>query len=412
MWQTVKIRDYGRVVTGKTPSSKFPEHFGEDYPFITPTDMHYGRRVITERRISEDGSHQHKNQMLPANSVCFVCIGATIGKICITSEKSLTNQQINSVVVDPSKHNPFFVYYLLSTYTDKIKGIAGGAATPIVSKSAFEEVDAIAPPLITQKKIATVLSAYDDLIENNERRIKILEEMAQNFYREWFVKFCFPNHKKVKMVDSPLGKIPEGWEVKRLGEVTSLINRGVSPKYDETSPSLVLNQKCIRNGRLSLVEARRHNSKVPPDKIIQFGDVLINSTGVGTLGRVAQVCSELTGVTADSHVSIVRPAASKVDIDYFGCTLLGQEDAFEHMGTGATGQTELARQRISDTSILLPPMKTQREFSDMVKPLRLLAINLSCRNSSLRQTRDLLLPRLISGQVNVSELDINTLSET
>ena len=111
---------------------------------------------------------------------------------------------------------------MLSTKKEHIKNIAGGAATPIVSKSAFSDVFVEIPELIVQKKIACILSAYDDLIENNLRRIKILEEMAQTLYREWFVKFRFPDHQKVKMVDSPLGKIPGGWEVKRLGELIEL----------------------------------------------------------------------------------------------------------------------------------------------------------------------------------------------
>jgi len=212
MWETTRIADLGSVITGKTPSSNNPEQFGDDHPFITPTDIGTGRIVHTGRGISQEGYLAFRRQILPRWSVCFVCIGATIGKICLTTEESLTNQQINSVVVDTTRHDPFFVYYLLSTYADAVKAIAGGAATPIVNKTSFENIEVIVPPLSTQRKIAAILSVYDDLIENNLRRIKILEEMAQNLYREWFVKFRFPGHEKVKMVDSRLGKIPEGWK--------------------------------------------------------------------------------------------------------------------------------------------------------------------------------------------------------
>ena len=213
MWETMRIADFGSVITGKTPSSNNPEHFGDDYPFITPTDIGTGRIVHTDRGISQEGYLKFRRQILPRWSVCFVCIGATIGKICLTTEKSLTNQQINSVVVDTTRHDPFFVYYLLSTYAEAVKGIAGGAATPIVNKTSFENIEVVVPPLPTQQKIAAILSAYDDLIENNLRRIKILEEMAQNLYREWFVKFRFPGHQHARFTDSPLGRIPVGWEV-------------------------------------------------------------------------------------------------------------------------------------------------------------------------------------------------------
>jgi type I restriction enzyme S subunit len=274
------------------------------------------------------------------------------------------------------------------------------------SPSRIYETKVRLPPLPTQKKIAALLSAYDDLIENNERRIRILEEMAQNLYREWFVKFRFPGHKKVKMVDSPLGKIPQGWEVLAIGDLSEFLNRGVSPKYDDSSGLTVINQKCIRNGRLSLAESRKHCTKVPEGKGVRFGDVLINSTGVGTLGRVAQVYVDLKDCTVDSHVTIVRPASTTVNVDYFGFALCDMQPAFERMGAGATNQTELGRQRIAESLLLSPPDNLQKMFSEAVQPVRRLSMNLCKRNDALRQTRDLLLSKLISGEVDVSELDI------
>ena len=226
MWKTLRIADFGSVITGKTPSSNNLEHFGDDYPFITPTDMGTGRIVHTDRGISQEGYLKLRRQILPRWSVCFVCIGATIGKICLTTKKSLTNQQINSVVVDTTRHNPFFVYYLLSTYAEAVKSIAGGAATPIVNKTSFENIEVVVPLLPIQHKIAAILSAYDDLIENNLRRIKILEEMAQNLYREWFVKFRFPGYQHTRFADSPIGQILEGWEVVKVGVILKKVKRG------------------------------------------------------------------------------------------------------------------------------------------------------------------------------------------
>ncbi|MCX5910272.1 MAG: restriction endonuclease subunit S [Deltaproteobacteria bacterium] len=217
-FKKVRIGDLGKVVTGKTPPTAREEYFGTNYPFITPTDIDGSRRHIrTERYLSQESRKDFNNYFLPSGAICFVCIGATIGKICMTKVPSFTNQQINSVIVDGKKHDNCFVYYLLSTKKESIKNIAGGAATPIVSKSSFSAVSVEVPELNVQKKIAAILSAYDDLIDNNTRRIKILEEMAQTIYREWFVNFRFPGHEKVKMVDSPLGKIPEGWEATKLG---------------------------------------------------------------------------------------------------------------------------------------------------------------------------------------------------
>lgn len=261
------------------------------------------------------------------------------------------------------------------------------------------------PPLPTQRKIAAILAAYDDLIENNTRRIAILEAMAQAIYREWFVNFRFPGHEGCRMVDSPLGPIPEAWEVVKLGEVAAYINRGISPKYEETAQSIVLNQKCIRNGKLSLAHARRHASNVSETKRVQFGDVLINSTGIGTLGRVAQMYLHIPDCTVDSHVTIVRPS-SGVGLDYFGMALLQLEPYFDSKGTGTTGQTELSRDSVSAAKILLPPGEIQSQFGTTVEPVRHLLVKLAERISNLSRTRDLLLPKLVSGEVDVAELEI------
>jgi len=185
-----------------------------DFPFITPTDIEEQARLVrTARFLSDEGCRKQKNSLLPAGTVCFTCIGATIGKICMTTRPSFTNQQINSVVVDTDNHDPKYVYYLLRQQAGRVKALASGAATPIVNKSTFSNLRVLVPSLPAQRKTAAVLSAYDELIENNTRRIKILEEMAQAIYREWFVNFRFPGYEKVEMVDSQLGPIPEGWEV-------------------------------------------------------------------------------------------------------------------------------------------------------------------------------------------------------
>ena len=136
-WRNITIDDLGQIITGSTPPTKKAEHYGNEYPFITPTDIKIDSRIVqTERFLSQKGYEYNKNRLLPRNAVCVVCI-ASIGKICMTTVPSVTNQQINSVVVDQQKHDPYFVYYLLSTKADMLYNIAGGVATPIVNKSTF-----------------------------------------------------------------------------------------------------------------------------------------------------------------------------------------------------------------------------------------------------------------------------------
>ena len=249
--RTVRIGELGRVVTGKTPPSARPELFGDDFPFLTPTDIDGQRRFIEPARfISAEGRNYQSRLLIPEKSVCVVCIGATIGKVCMTSRPSFTNQQINSVVVNEAEHDSHFVYHLLTTLRDELKANAGGAATPIINKTAFSEIKVSVPSLPTQRRIADILSAYDELIENNQQRIRILEDMARSLYREWFVHFRYPGHESVPLVASPLGQIPQEWDVKKLKDVC-LLTMGQSPKsefYNESGDGVPFHQGVTNFG--------------------------------------------------------------------------------------------------------------------------------------------------------------------
>lgn len=311
--------------------------------------------------------------------------------------------------VKTEKIIPRFLSYSFLTSNHQqwmINQCSHGATMSSLNQDILKRIQFLLPPPPIQQKIASILSAYDDLIENNTRRIKILEEMAQTIYNEWFVKFRFPGHENVKMVDSELGMIPEGWRVTTLSEITTYINRGIAPKYDDNSNSLVINQRCIRDNKINLDIARKHGGKVPSEKYVRFGDVLINSTGVGTLGRVSQLYENVDNCTVDTHVSIVRPS-DDVELNYFGIALQQLESYFDSLGEGATGQTELRRDRIGQTILLMAPIILQRQFGALISPKRQLINGLLNKNKVLRSTRDLLLPRLISGEIDVSELDIN-----
>ncbi len=321
----------------------------------------------------------------------------------ITADSHVTIIRPNLEVMD----GLYFGYSII--HKEKIIESLGTGATgqTELSRDRLGAIEIAIPFLPTQRKIAAILSAYDDLIENNTRRIQILEEMAQSLYRHWFVDFKFPGHEEVQMVEMEVGLAPEGWEVVAVRDVTKYVNRGVSPKYDESSSSIVINQKCIRDNRINLELARKHSTKVSKEKFVQVGDVLVNSTGIGTLGRVAQVYEETPDCTVDSHVSIVRPD-DIVSIDYFGYIMMTLQPLFDSLGVGATGQTELARSTIANAAFQLPPKDLQDQFSNIVSPMRKLTTMLLAKNKNLRQTRDLLLPKLVSGELDVSEMKFDS----
>jgi type I restriction enzyme S subunit len=399
-WRALAVSQLGKVVTGKTPTSQRPELFGSEYPFITPTDMDFDKvRVATERFLSTDGRNNQKSLLLPKHSVCFCCIGATIGKICMTDRESFTNQQINSVIVDTNEHEPYFVYSLLRTLKDDIVGIAGGAATPIVNKSAFSNFRVVVPSLHIQCKIAGILSAYDDLIENNTRRIAILEEMAQAIYREWFVDFRFPGHEKVKLIDSTRGKIPNGWEVKSLSDLC-LLTMGQSPSsefYNETGEGLPFHQGVTNFGD-------RYPTHITyttvTSRLAEKDDVLFSVRApVGRL-NIAD-----TRLVMGRGVSAIRHRGHK---QVFLFHQLRQRFEEEDTMGGGTIFKSVTKEDMQKIALISPPLALVDHFETAVGGHFQLYHNLTSRNRLLRQTRDLLLPKLISGQLDVEELDIET----
>ena len=247
-----------------------------------------------------------------------------------------------------------------------------------------------------QRRIADVLSTYDDLMENNRRRMALLEESARLLYREWFVRLRFPGHAQAHVTDA----LPKGWERAPLAAYTSFLKRGIAPHYDDDAEGLVINQKCIREGRVNLTLARRQSRKFSPERQIQVGDVLVNSTGEGTLGRVAQIKTPVPNCTVDTHVSIVRPQPG-VAVHYFGLCLLDWEPQFSTMGRGSTNQTELSPAAIGESKIVMPAGKLLENFESFAEPIYQQVTNLTAQNEQLRTARDLLLPRLMSGELAV-----------
>ncbi|MDD8951581.1 restriction endonuclease subunit S [Escherichia coli] len=186
-----KIEDLGKVITGKTPPSKISDAFSaQGIPFVTPKDMD-GRRLIdkTERYLSSQGVEAVRNCLLPQNSIAVSCIGSDMGKTVLLPGESITNQQINAIVVDSEHFDYKYVYYYLSTLQDDFKAIAGGSATPILNKGHFSQFKVSLPVKPVQNKIALILDSLDTKIEVNTEINHTLEQMAQALFKSWFVDF-------------------------------------------------------------------------------------------------------------------------------------------------------------------------------------------------------------------------------
>lgn len=314
------------------------------------------------------------------------------------SEPTTFESSIIRVRVDEDSLRPRFIYYWLKSHLGRgtIRAIVTGTNVKGIRASVLKDVQILCPATETQDMIVEKLRAYDDLIENNHRRIQLLEESARLLYREWFVRLRFPGHQHVKIIDG----VPEGWEKTTVGSVSSFISRGITPKYDEEAPGIVLNQKCIRNQRVNMGLARRQSKEVPPNKLVRHGDVLINSTGQGTLGRVAQFIDSIENCTVDSHVTIARPSED-LPVQLYGHNIASMEDFLATMGRGATNQTELSKDTVAELSFLCPPHLLTEQFEVFAKATAIQVQNMMQQNTMLVKARDLLLPRLMNGEIKV-----------
>ena len=236
-WRIVYADDVaaeGRsIVSGPFGSNIGKRFFVPDgVPVIRGNNLRLGEKRFVDDGfvfLTEDKAAEFKNcQALPGDLI-FTAAG-TLGQVGLIPQSPrypiyiISNKQLR-LRPNPKIASPVYLYYWFSSekIRNHIIGLNTGASVPLITLGTLRSVHIHLPPLPIQRKIAAILSAYDDLIENNLRRIKILEETAQSLYREWFVKFRFPGHQKVKMVNSPLGKILEGWETKTIGDVCTVI---------------------------------------------------------------------------------------------------------------------------------------------------------------------------------------------
>jgi len=396
--------------------------FGQQYALFTREGMEAVTRMKKSEGIKLDGTYTgkafaalindtkkedfidtHKRTRLESNDILITNSG-TIGRMALVSDASETvrttfQKSVAIIKPDQGRVVPRWLYYYLNAEKDALISWAGGTAQKNLLLRDLRAFKLTVPPLPTQRKIAAVLSAYDDLIENNTRRIRILEEMAQMIYREWFVNFRFPGHENVKMVESELGLIPEGWEIQRLGELVDIVKgRKVKNLYDtmntDSVPYLLIDG--LRNGEYVYTDKDAGPSAQEDDVLMVMdgassGEVFIGSVGV-----------------AGSTLAIFRPRNATLLSPYVLFLLLQerkQEIAEKNVGSAIPHANKAY---ITGIKLTVPPKDVSMTLHSQLKPIFQQIIILRLKSVNLRRTRDLLLPRLISGEIDVENLDIGT----
>lgn len=279
--------------------------------------------------------------------------------------------------------------------------LSAQSAQPGISVQTLSKQLVRLPSISYQKRVSAIIKALDDKIECNRLINENLEQQAQALFKSWFVDF--EPFKDQPFVESELGLIPQGWGVTALDNLCSFISRGLTPKYNENTEELILGQTCVRNNIVTLNNARKHVPKVKNEKWVQQWDTLINSTGVGSLGRVGIVYFKMENVAIDSHITVVR-AKSHLFSHYIGRNLLSRQLEIENMAVGSTGQTELPRDRVKSLPIFLPSDKALKQFNDINEPMALQMYRNIEENKRLAELRDTLLPRLMSGEITLNDI--------
>lgn len=410
-FETVTISQLGKTVTGKTPLSESPEDFGGTTPFVTPSDAFDQKYInITERNLSDGGVEKLRGKLLPSESVMVTCIGSAMGKVAMTRVPSITNQQINSIIVS-EKYSPTYIYYtFLNNYKMLRNAATGSTALPLLNKTDFDLLPfRIHNEKNEQKKIAAVLSALDAKIDCNNRINAELEAMAKTLYDYWFVQFDFPdaNGKPYKssggkMVYNPTLKkeIPAGWRHSTIGE-TFKTHLGGTPsreKKEYWTPSEVNWLSSGENPSTFVVDPDERISNLglqnSPAKLLPEGTVI--------LSIVRHLRASILGIEAATNQSVVGIVESSAFKHCFIYPYLVREiPRLMVLRTGA--QQPHINKGVLDESLLVVPDETTLEaYTSLAAPLFLQLKNYYQQNRELTQLRDWLLPLLMNGQVTVA----------
>lgn len=386
-WEKVKVGDIGKVITGKTPKTYNSEYYGGNIPFLTPSDdmsVKYVRR--TNKYITELGRLSVKNATLPANAICVSCIGSDLGKVVITTQETVTNQQINSIVVDTDKFDIDFVYYSMLEL-GKVLNFHSKTSTavPIVNKSSFSQYEIDCPKLNTQKRIGAILSSIDKKIEENNQINNNLFEQAKALFKNWFVDF------EPFSTDNTM---PETWRMGTVGEIIELHDskriplsgserdkmEKIYPYYGATSLMDYVDNYLFDGIYLLLGE----DGTVVDDKgfpILQYidGKFWVNNHAHILTGKLGYSVEELYLLFSLTNIKSIV--------------------------TGAV-QQKVSQANLKKVPAIIPPVEVLNQFDDIIQPIFAEIRNLKNENQRLSSIRDSILPKLMSGELDVSDIDL------
>ena len=405
-WTEYRLDEIGEVIGGGTPSSKIETYWNGNIGWVTPADLSgYQFKYICNgsRNITELGLKNSSAKIHPKNTVLMTS-RAPIGYLGIAEKPLATNQGFQSIRCNKEIADFTFVYYLLEIYKEGIALIASGATFPEVSGGKIKQYKIRLPSLSIQKKIAKILSNYDDLIENNLKRIKLLEESARLTYEEWFLRFRVDG-KKLE-IDSE-SRLPFGWEIKKIGDyVTYIDNRGKTPPVElkKTEYPLIEVNALNKNNRLVNYNViKKYVNKETFNNWFR-GHPKRYDTLISTVGSIAESSMFLfeRGCIAQNIISL---HGEKISSFYLFETLKIEKENIKMLNIGGA-QPSIKVPHLLNIKIKIPDLNLQKKFDGIIKPISNKIGLLDTKNQLLKEARDILLPRLMTGMIDTDKLDI------
>ncbi len=412
-WQQTTLDKVSQIICGATPSTSVPEYWSDEIKWVTAKDVSEstGYKIYdTERTISKLGFENCSTRIIPRESTILIARGATMGKSCMLGEDMAINQTCYALVPDIDKINPYFLFYSIKILNNFFQQIAHGAIFNTVIGSGLRGTEISLPPLSTQRRIAGILSALDDKIELNRQTNATLEAIAQAIFKEWFVDFNFPGATG-EMQDSELGPIPNGWRIGKLGEVAN-IKHGFAFKGEyfsevETGTILLTPGNFRIGGGFNYSKFKYYDGEVPIEYVLNRGDLIVTMTDLSkegdTLGYSALV------PMIDGKMLLHNQRIGKVNStlgnswEFYLYFTMQQKDYRDYILSGATGTTvkHTSPTRIYDYRIALPSLNILQLFESTVSAVIVLMEHIQMQSVALATLRDALLPKLMSGEIEV-----------
>lgn len=403
-WEKVKLKDICEIKSGKRlpKGCDFSVNVTK-YPYIRARDIKSGKiNCDNLAYLDEHIQEKIKRYIVNAGDIVITIVGASVGDVGYVEKSldgfNLTENAVRLTNVKDTVNSHYLLYVLNSPqYWELMQHIAAGSAQPKLGIYKIETISLELPPIDVQNKIASILSAYDDLIENNQKQIKLLEEAAQRLYKEWFVDLRFPGHEDVKIVDG----VPEGWKKKYICDIADTLSGGTPSRSKEDYfkgnikwiKTKELNDGYVFDTEERITELGFNNSSA---KYFPENSIILAMYGA-TIGKLAISACEMT---SNQACCVFNTNKFPEFLEYLFLWLLINRNNLINKGYGSA-QQNLSREIINSIQIIVPTDEILLQFSKLSKEIFQKIKILQYANICLKEARDRLLPKLMSGEIEV-----------